>query len=184
MRHHLKSRFQMLRHKRLNEVIATDTYFANEKSIEGYYCPQVFFGMTSKMLYVAGMKTESEFADGYLDPIRKFGIPSALRRNNSKSEMSQCVEDFHRNMIIADQWTEPHSPWQNPAELNGVKYLQSHAQVRLDRTGAPDNLWFLSQDYLAHVHNLSANRQLNWKIPEQVSKGRSGTPEISHIPIY
>jgi hypothetical protein len=24
----------MLRHKRLNEVIATDTYFANEKSIE------------------------------------------------------------------------------------------------------------------------------------------------------
>jgi hypothetical protein len=38
MRHHLKSRFQILRHKRLNEVIATDTYFANEKSIEGYQC--------------------------------------------------------------------------------------------------------------------------------------------------
>jgi hypothetical protein len=31
MRHHLKSRFQMLRHKRLPEVITTDTYFANEK---------------------------------------------------------------------------------------------------------------------------------------------------------
>jgi hypothetical protein len=29
MRHHLKSRFQMLRHKRLNEVITTDTYFSN-----------------------------------------------------------------------------------------------------------------------------------------------------------
>jgi hypothetical protein len=27
---------------RLNEVIATDTYFANEKSIEGYYCSKVF----------------------------------------------------------------------------------------------------------------------------------------------
>jgi hypothetical protein len=59
---HLKSRFQILRHKRLNEVIATDTYFANEKSIEGYHCAQVFFRMTSKMLYVAGMKTESELA--------------------------------------------------------------------------------------------------------------------------
>jgi hypothetical protein len=78
MRRLLKSRFQMLRHKRLNEVIATDTYFANEKSIEGYHCAQVFFGMTSKMLYVAGMKTESEFADVYLDFIRKYGIPSAL----------------------------------------------------------------------------------------------------------
>jgi hypothetical protein len=44
MRRHLKSLFQMLRHKRLNEVIATDThtYFANEKSIEGYHCAQVF----------------------------------------------------------------------------------------------------------------------------------------------
>jgi hypothetical protein len=75
---HLKSRFQMLRHKILNEVIATDTYFANEKSIEGYHCAQVFFGMTSKMLYVAGMKTESDFADVYLDFIRKCGIKSTL----------------------------------------------------------------------------------------------------------
>jgi hypothetical protein len=37
MRRHIKSHFQMIRHKRLNEVIATDTYFANEKSIEGYH---------------------------------------------------------------------------------------------------------------------------------------------------
>jgi hypothetical protein len=145
----------------LNEVTATDTYFANEKSIEGYHRAQVFFGMTSKMLYVAGMKTESEFAGVYLDFIRKYGIPSALRRDNAKSEMSQRIKDIHRDLIIAYQWTEPHSPWQNPAELNGVKYLKSHAQVLLDRTGAPDNLWFLAQDYLVYVHNLSANRQLN-----------------------
>jgi hypothetical protein len=78
MRRHLKRRFQMLRHKRLNEVIATDTYFAIEKSIEGYHCAQVFFGMTSKMLYVTGIQIESEFADVYLYFIRKHGIPSAL----------------------------------------------------------------------------------------------------------
>jgi hypothetical protein len=130
----------MLRHKRLNEVIATDAYFASEKSIEGYHCAQVFFGMTSKMLYVACMKTESEFADLFLDFIRKYGVPSALRRDNAKSEMSQRVQDIHRDLIIADQWTEPHSPWQKTAELNGVKYLKSHAQVLLDRIGAPDNL--------------------------------------------
>jgi hypothetical protein len=34
MRRHLKSWFQILRHKRLNEVIATDTYFANEKNLK------------------------------------------------------------------------------------------------------------------------------------------------------
>jgi hypothetical protein len=100
----------MLRHKKLNEVIATDTYFANEKSIEGYHCAQVFIGISSKMLYVAGMKTESDFSDVYLDFIRKYGITSALRRDNAKSEMSQGVKDIHRDLIIADQWTEPHSP--------------------------------------------------------------------------
>jgi hypothetical protein len=140
MRLHLKSRFQMLRKKWLNEVIATDTYFANEKSIEGNHYAQVFFGMTSKMLYVAGMKFELEFADVYLDFIRKYGIPSAFQIDNAKSELSQGIKDIHKDLIIVDQWTEPHSPWHNPAELNGVKYLKSHGQVLLDRTGLPDKL--------------------------------------------
>jgi hypothetical protein len=85
MRRHLKSRFQMLRFKSLIEIIATDTYFANEKSIDGYHCAQVIFGMTSKILYVASIKNESEFADVYLDFIRKYGISSALRRDHAKS---------------------------------------------------------------------------------------------------
>jgi hypothetical protein len=50
----------------------------------------------------------------------------------------------------------------NPAELNGVKYLKPHAQVLLDTSGAPDSMWLLAQDYLSHVHNISANRQINW----------------------
>jgi hypothetical protein len=55
-----------------------------------------------------------------------------------------------------------------------VKYLKSHAQVLLDRTDAPDNLWFLAQDYLSHVHNLSANRQVNWNVLECLSRIRGG----------
>jgi hypothetical protein len=88
-----------------------------------------FLGMTSKMLYVSAMKTESEFADLYLDFILKCCIPSVLQRDNTRSQMIQSVKDINRDLIIADQWTEPHSPWQNPAESNGVKYLKSYAQV-------------------------------------------------------
>jgi hypothetical protein len=43
-------------------------------------------------------------------------------------------------------------------------------------------MWFLAQDYLAHVHKLSANRQINWQIPQQLSKG--GTSDISHILMF
>jgi hypothetical protein len=85
--------------------------------------------------------------------------------------MSQRVKDIHRDLIIADQWTEPHSPWQKPDELNGVTYLKSYAQVLLDRTDAPDNLCFLAQDYLKNVHDLIENHHLNRKISEQVSRG-------------
>jgi hypothetical protein len=67
MRRHLINQFQMFRHKRLNKVIATDTYFAGDRSLEGYYCAQVFFDMTSKSLYVAVMKTESKFPDVFRD---------------------------------------------------------------------------------------------------------------------
>jgi hypothetical protein len=52
-----------------------------------------------------------------------------------------------------------------------VKYSKSHGQVLLDRTGAPDNLLVIVQDYLTQVHNISSNRQVNWKIPEQISMG-------------
>jgi hypothetical protein len=82
------------------------------------------FGITFKILYVAGMKTESEFSDVYLDFIRKYGIPSALQRDNAKSEMSQRVKDFHRDLFIVDHWAELHIPWQKPAELNGVAYIK------------------------------------------------------------
>jgi hypothetical protein len=44
----VKSRFQMLRNEKLNELPDTDTYLADEKSIEGYYCVKVSFGMTPK----------------------------------------------------------------------------------------------------------------------------------------
>jgi hypothetical protein len=62
--------------------------------------------------------------------------------------------------------------------------LQSHAQVLLDRTGAPGNLWVLAQDYLSHIHNLSLNHQLKRKIPEQISRKEGGIPDISQILMF
>jgi hypothetical protein len=61
-----------------------------------------FLGMTSNSLFVTGMKTESEFPDVYVDFIRQNGIPSALRRDNAKCEMSQRIKQIHRDLIIAD----------------------------------------------------------------------------------
>ncbi|MEM7375787.1 MAG: hypothetical protein AAF587_44760, partial [Bacteroidota bacterium] len=78
MRRHFKSRFKMLHHPRLNEMVATDTFFSSVPSIEGYKCAQVFYGCTSKFIEVYGMRTESEFIDVYKDFICERGIPHTL----------------------------------------------------------------------------------------------------------
>jgi hypothetical protein len=77
--------------------------------------------MTSKTVFVAGMKTESKFPDVHLDFIGQNGIPCTLQCDHAKSGMSQQVRQIYCDLVIADQWTEPHSQCQNPAELNGVK---------------------------------------------------------------
>ena len=86
LRRHFMSRFRFLRKRRLKETIATDTYFSKIKSLEGYWCAQVFFGVESKMIKVEGMKSESDFLTAYLDFIRKHGIPPVLHRDNAKAE--------------------------------------------------------------------------------------------------
>jgi len=179
MRRHMRSRFQQLRKPRLNEIVATDTYFSSVKSIEGYHCSQLFFGCTSKTIDVYGMKTESEFVEAYQDFMRDRGIPHTLRRDNAQSERSEAVKKINRDLIIKDESTEPHSPWQNPAEVQGMSFLKAQTQVIMNRVGAPPNTWFLCQKYLCEVHNHCANRQLAWQSPEQVSGG--DTPDISHI---
>ncbi len=179
LRRHLKSRFLMLRHPRLNEVVATDTYFSSVKSIEGYECSQVFVGLTSRRITVIGMKSKSEFPEAYQDFMRSRGIPHTLRRDNAGEETSEKVLNLHRDLVISDEFTEPHCPWQNPAEGGGVRFLKSHAEVLANRTGSPDYLWFCLHSYICQVHECMAQEQLHWRTPIEVSG--EGTPDISHI---
>ena len=68
-----------------------------------------------------------------------------------------------------------HADTVNMTKINDIVNAN---RVLLDRTGLHNNLWFLTQDYLEHVNNLSASCQLDWKIPEQVSRGG----DIRHFP--
>jgi hypothetical protein len=100
-----------LRHRRLNEIIATDIWFSSYPSLEGFNCAQVFYGCTSRRLDVYDMKhSDGEFSEIYLDLIRQRGIPSALHCNNAKAQQSERVKHIHRDLVIADRHTEPHSP--------------------------------------------------------------------------
>jgi hypothetical protein len=56
--------------------------------------------MNSKILYVSGMKNESEFANEFTHSIRKCGIPSSLQRDDSKSEMGLLLISGQNRIVL------------------------------------------------------------------------------------
>ncbi len=92
------------------------------------------------MINVYGMPSKANAPDAYADFLRHEGAPLALRRENSGEQSSRKFIDLNRFMV-ADEYTEPHHPHQNPAELWAVRWLKDHTQVLLDRTGAPPRMW-------------------------------------------
>ena len=67
----------------------------------------------------------------------------------------------------------------NPAEGGEARFLKSHAEVLMNRSGCPDNLWFLCHENICAVHECCANEHINWETP--VQKSGEDTPDISHI---
>ena len=66
MRRYIKARFPHLNVHRLCEQVATDTFFANAKSVyDGYQWCQVYFGMLSHVINVYGMKGKGVVANTY-----------------------------------------------------------------------------------------------------------------------
>ena len=182
MRRHIRARFPGLNRNRLREKVATDTYFAGITAYGGDTCAQVFFGISSHMINVYGMKSEHEAPNAYRDFLREEGAPLILKRDNSKVQKNAIFTELNRKYLIGDQFTEPHHPQQNPAELRAVKWLKDHSQILLDRTGAPDKAWLLACEYMANVHNICADETISWKTP--ICKRHGSTPDISAFLIF
>ena len=128
------------------------------------------------------MQTESDFLNAYKDFIRDVGIPAGLHRDNALSEQSQEVIQLNRDLIVHDTFTEPYHPHQNHVESQAIRHIKNWSTVLLDRSNAPDNCWFLCQEYCVEIYNHTANPSINWKLP---LKERDGdTKDISHILMF
>jgi hypothetical protein len=135
---HLKSRFANLQMPRLKEIVAMDTFFASEPAYqEGFMMVQVFYGMSSHMINVYGMRRKDQVKLAIQDFLREKGAPWAFRMDGAKEQGNDEIDTILRDLHIAKQTSEPYNQQQNPAELRAVKWLKQHVQVLMDRTGAP-----------------------------------------------
>jgi hypothetical protein len=177
LRKHVKARFPFLNHVRLAESVSMDTIFAVVPAIGRCTCAQIFYGITSHMINVYGMKAESEVPKAYQDFMHNEGIPSLLRRDMSKAQMSDKISTLNCDNIVKDAWSEPYHQQQNPVEINAVWWLKTNMQVLMDRSGAPDSEWLTCIEYLADVHNIVADESLNFQTP--LYKCTGSIPNIS-----
>jgi hypothetical protein len=185
LKKHFHSRFWYLNCLRILETVSMDTLFANCEGVTGKSCAQVFYGLTSHMMNVYGMKSKNKVPAIYKDFIREEGIPLILHRNGATKQASEKMKDINMEFIVKDSFPEPNSPWQNPVEARSIRWLKNTAQVLMDHQGAPDIVWLQVMEYMSDIHNNSADEILGWITP--IKKRRGNMPDISaylHFKFY
>jgi hypothetical protein len=168
---HFRSLLPWANKTRLDETVSTDTIFAKTRDASGVMCAQVFYGLRSHVINVYGMRKESEGPQRLDDFICEEGIPTVMRSDNSRMQRyGKTWSQRLRELLVHSEFSEPHNQ-QNPVELWAVRWLKDAAKVIRRRTGAPKSVWLQAAQYLADIHNMTADETLGWKTPRSVRRG-------------
>ena len=98
--------------------------------------------------------------------------------DSCRTECSEKVHDFLRQLVIQFQQSEPYQQHQNPSERRWQTVQRISNRV-LAFTGAPDDCWLLAVQYVSFVLNHCAAPVLNYQVPLQVLTGQ--VPDISPL---
>ena len=179
MNRHYASRFPQLWRYNIQEVVCMDDFHGKHRAHGGLEYAAVFYGNTSKMINVYGMKKKSDVPKAYLDFLREEGIPGRLHRDKAKQNESEQLDEINRKYNVKDSFSEPYCPWQNPVETHAIRWLVKATSALLARQGAPDFLWLYAMKYMALVNNWCAHEALDWQTPFEKRHGK--TPDISAL---
>ena len=183
LKKHVQSRFPWLNRKRIQETVSTDTVFSKVKDVSGATCVQVFWGLTSHMINVYGLQSESCGQEAFEDFFREEGVPIIIRSDNSRMQTwKTSILKRLRELLVGTEQSTPHMQQQNPVELRAVKWLKDSWRILQRRQGSPDHVWFYGLKYLADVNNITADETLGWKIPLTIR--HAFVPDISPYLFY
>ena len=177
-RRHMKYHLPMIRWRRRNETLGTDTFFPSVVTAQGHTCTQFFVGKTSDFWEAYPLKKESGNVVALQDSCRQHGIPNAIRSDNAQSEIGNDWTTFEREHVISRETTVPHSPWQNFCERK-IQHLNSMVTKCHRLFKIPHKFHNWTQIWCCDVHNVLSSRKLNWLTPSAIVDGH--TPDISHF---
>ena len=175
-REHYQSLCPGLRNFRQNEIVASDTYFPTQVTNQGHTCSQFFVGLDSDFWVTYPLKRESASGEALQDYTRTHGCPNIIKTDNAQSELGATWTKHCRTHAIGSEFTEPHHPWQNPAEKR-IGYLSVMVKKVMREFNVPLSRHHWAQKWCCDVHNISANRKLDWRSAKERKTGH--TPDIS-----
>ena len=154
----VKTRPHQSRYRQLgghNANFASDTFQANIESLRGNKYAQLFCNRAN-YVKIYPQKAKSDAHHSLNRFIHEVGIPVEMITDGalelSKSEWGKiCMK---RN--IYQVTTEPHSPWQNPAENMGGR-LKHKAKTLMRKTNTPARLWDYCWEFVASLISLTAS---------------------------
>ena len=98
--------------------------------------------------------------------------------DQERTQLSRKVKDILRHLHIKDWKYEAYFTHQNLSERR-YQDVKRYCQQILKSSGAPDNCWFLSMEYICYVLNIMVLKSLDWCTPYEILYGI--TPDISLI---
>jgi len=132
----------------------SDTLFSSIPSTRNNSVAQIFvndLGFTR----LTPMKSKADAGHSLLEFIQDIGIPSALHTDNAKELTSGIWETVRKEHQIRQTLTEPHSPFQNRAEI-GIREVKKHVRRLMSETKAPRRLWDFCAQYASELRTMTA----------------------------
>ena len=188
MRKHFKTRFPAANVSRLEDVVATDTFFsdtpAHDDGILGHggaTMVQLYTGVKTQFTKAYPMGSETEMPGTFEDFIREVGAPTSLFSDNAKVQIGSAVRNILRMYAISNFQCEPHHQHQNPAERK-IQEVKKLTNAILDCTGTHHRFWLLCLLFVVQLLNVLASESLNWETPTYKATGQR--PDISPFLIF
>ena len=176
----VKTKAHQNRYKQLGgylSMFCSDTFHSKVKSLRGNTYIQLFCNRGN---YVRSYPIESKSnAHHGLDRfLHEVGIPSELLTDGARELVLSEWGKICRRYKVRQITTEPHSPWQNPAELAGGQVKRKVRRV-MKITNTPVVLWDYCWEYISSLRCITAvdNAYLDGLTP--FSKVHGYTPDIS-----
>jgi len=151
--------------------------FADVPAVDTPGCTgaQTFVGRSSLLTDCCGFCSVSEFPNTLLDNIRERGAMDTLTSDHANYEMAARVKDILQLLMIGHWKSKPCYQHQNFAE-----HRWGHVKLNLEWLVAfldvdPD-CWLLTLNCACSVMNLTTEKILGWRAPQEVATGE--TPDI------